>query len=91
VTAYAHTWTPKTQKGFVDSLAGKVGDLVKSERRKMAEDLLQALVYGSPKQRYEAELVANALGLDVAKLRGRTESGEYETAVDRVMRKLASW
>ena len=72
-------------------LAQRVGDLVKSKRKETAEEIINFMLYGSPSEQFDAELIVKTLGRDPDKIRQRAAEGDYKTAVSRLESKLASW
>jgi hypothetical protein len=79
------------EQRLVYNLAQRVGDLVKSKRKETAEEIINFMLYGSPSEQFDAELIVRTLGRDPDKIRQRVAQGDYNTAVSRLMAKMASW
>ena len=76
---------------FRKKLAGKVGDIVTSKRTDMAEGLIKALIDGKPSEKFDAEIILTALGIDAVKTKRHVNDGNVGEAVGKVAKKLASW
>jgi len=79
------------QPKFRKKLAGKVGDIVTSKRTDMAEGLVKALIDGKPSEKFDAEIILTALGIDAGKIKRHVNDGNVGEAVGKVAKKLASW
>ena len=74
-----------------NALSNALKAVAQSRRAQAADAALDLLVQGGPADRFDAELVVEALGLKSDELRGYVTEGKPNTARDRIMRKMKSW